>query len=96
MDYQEIQELLPAPHLHFEVRDKSGAIPLNPLQYGFAVKDNTNPGISWLKIYALDTGSIINGTTERSDRQGAKHKSGYFIPDTIAVRGNIGFGNRIL
>lgn len=80
-------------HLHFEIRDRSGAIPLNPLVYGFDVKDRTRPEIHWLMIYPLDTGSFVNGMREKlplkTIRTGRLNR---VIPDTIHVWGNIGIG----
>lgn len=80
-------------HLHFEIRDRSGAIPLNPLQYGFDVKDRTRPEIRWLMVSPLDTGSVVNGSREKLTLQciNSGRKNGV-NPDTIDVWGNIGLG----
>ena len=80
-------------HLHFEVRDNSGSVPLNPLHFGFDVKDAVKPEIHWLKVYALDTGSYVNGLRKNLQLKVKKGKSGYTVsPDTIRVSGNIGLG----
>ncbi len=42
------------PHLHFEVRDSRTEKPINPLLFGFKVRDNKPPMINGLKIYHLN------------------------------------------
>jgi hypothetical protein len=80
-------------HLHFEVRDRSGSIPLNPLNYGFAIKDKTNPEIKWLMIYPLDAYSSVNGTNQKMLVQVKGNNGNYFITsDTVKVNGKIGIG----
>ncbi len=39
------------PHLHFEVRDQKTQEPLNPLLYGFEVKDDISPWLKTLWVY---------------------------------------------
>lgn len=41
-------------HLHFELRDPSGNIAINPLKHGIKIPDSTPPEIQELKIYVLD------------------------------------------
>ena len=40
-----------APHLHFEIRQTSNDVNLNPLLFGFSLKDNTPPRILRLALY---------------------------------------------
>ena len=40
-----------APHLHFEIRQTSDDVNLNPLLFGFSLKDNTTPRILRLALY---------------------------------------------
>jgi hypothetical protein len=49
------------PHLHFEVRDAATQKPINPLLFGFEVKDFYRPNISRIKIYSVDDVSSVNG-----------------------------------
>jgi hypothetical protein len=80
-------------HLHFEVRDASGAIPLNPLRFGFDIKDKVKPEIRWLMIYSLDSGSMVNGiprSLQFKVRNNGTHL--YVNPDTIAINGESGIG----
>jgi hypothetical protein len=52
------------PHLHFEIRDTKTEIALNPLAYGFKIKDNTPPSIKSITFFCLDSlGYKINNTT---------------------------------
>jgi hypothetical protein len=80
-------------HLHFEIRDKSGAIPLNPLNYGFRVKDTTRPEIRWLMIYPVDSGSSVNGYQRNLPLKVSGRSSPLYVsPDTFLVSGKIGIG----
>lgn len=40
-----------APHLHFEIRRTEDDVNLNPLLFGFSLKDNTSPRILRLAVY---------------------------------------------
>jgi hypothetical protein len=82
------------PHLHFEIRDTAGNIPLNPLNHGFAIKDQTNPKIKWLMLYPIDTySSRVDGTDQKllvmvNEKNGKQT----IVSDTIEVIGKIGMG----
>ena len=53
------------PHLHFEIRDTKTEVALNPLKYGFAVKDALAPIITVVKLYAIDeNGYVIPGKSK--------------------------------
>jgi hypothetical protein len=81
------------PHLHFEVRDQSGSIPVNPLNCGFAISDRTNPKIRWLMIYPLDPYSKVNGTNQKLLVQvNSKNGKHFITSDTISISGGIGIG----
>ena len=81
------------PHLHFEVRDRSGSVPINPLNFGLAIKDKTNPKIKWLMIYPLDPYSKVNGADQKMLVQvNGKNGNHFIAPDTVNVSGNIGIG----
>ncbi|MFP4471807.1 MAG: M23 family metallopeptidase [Bacteroidales bacterium] len=49
------------PHLHFEIRKTIGQKPVNPLAFGFPVKDFTRPTIQKLRVYPNGQFSLING-----------------------------------
>jgi len=81
-------------HLHFELREEKTEKPVNPLLYGFYVKDHMAPVIKTLKIYPVGKGSMVNGSAEpltiAVKGQGKNHT---LIPAlSIAVKGKIAFG----
>jgi hypothetical protein len=53
------------PHLHFEIRDTKTEIAMNPLKFGFAVKDTLPPIMTAFKLYAIDeNGYLIPGKSK--------------------------------
>lgn len=82
------------PHLHFEIRKTETEVPINPLHFGFQVKDFTRPKILRLLIYPYGPGSTVDGKNKFKELQLAgwgpvyRPKSG----DTVNVSGNIYFG----
>ena len=65
------------PHLHFEMREIEGDVPLNPLLFGFSVPDRRAPRIQSLRVYELDAdGHEITATT---------YAVGRTFPDTLFV-----------
>jgi len=52
------------PHLHFEIRDSKTEHPLNPLEFGFDVKDDINPILTEIKIYPHKNSSVNNKNNE--------------------------------
>ena len=82
------------PHIHFEIRNLSDQHPLNPLNYGFQVKDDIPPKIFNLAIY-------------RHNKHGTPQKKGLLETNAISpnvyklknnhpipVQGNYSFGIR--
>ena len=53
------------PHLHFEIRNTKTEHPINPLLFGFEIKDNIAPKIYAIGIYPLSTTSNVNGKNEK-------------------------------
>ena len=41
------------PHLHFEMREIVGDVPVNPLQFGFRIPDRRSPQIRKIRVYEL-------------------------------------------
>lgn len=41
------------PHLHFEVRETKSELVLNPMRFGFQVKDKTPPTVGELRVYPI-------------------------------------------
>lgn len=81
------------PHLHFEIRDSRTEMPINPLLFGFDIKDFTRPKITGFKLYPMNGLSKINHVNEELKMKvggwGLLH---HVINDTIFVSGDIGFG----
>ena len=79
------------PHLHFEIRDPQER-PINPLMFGFDVKDTTPPVIYGLFGYPLSENSHIGGNTKRVEIRIIKQKDGTYKSEPIIAYGEIGFG----
>ncbi len=82
------------PHLHFEIREEATQKPLNPLFFGFEVKDFIRPKITSLTVYPAAHGVKVNGKTEPFfyDTEGWGEK--YRLPgkDTVEVTGPVYLG----
>ena len=79
------------PHLHFEIRDTKTEYPLNPLLFGFNIKDNIKPKIRLVGVYPIDENSTINFSNSSKIFQVIKKEDEYTINENIEVAGNIGF-----
>jgi murein DD-endopeptidase MepM/ murein hydrolase activator NlpD len=81
------------PHLHFEIRDAASEKPINPLLFGYDVKDQFRPRITLLKIYPEDENALINGNhrtyTYPVEGWGEEHRINTSQP--IRLSGNISF-----
>ena len=82
------------PHLHFEIRKTDGQIPVNPLLFGFPVKDYIRPKILKLKVYPSGNYSLVDGVNFPSEYKIAGWGPKYRLKtgDTINVSGHIYFG----
>ncbi len=81
-----------APHLHFEIRDSKTSKIINPLLFGFKVKDSKNPIIQNAYVYPLDDFSQINQTNTKQKLQFTLQKNGDLLATKIIASGPIGFG----
>lgn len=79
------------PHLHFEIRDKNSR-PLNPMLFGFDIKDTTPPELYHLYVYPLSDDSHIEGLHEKKKMRIIKQPNGNYKAEPIAAYGTIGFG----
>lgn len=80
-----------APHLHFEIRDTRTEHPLNPLLFGFDIKDNIAPKPLRLFFYDLSPGkTIYNQAPLVKDVTNSGNK--YRLKDTIVLQGPGRFG----
>ena len=82
------------PHLHFEIRNTLTEHPINPLHFGFDIKDNIAPKIYALGIYPLSVTSNVNGKNEKYILKTVGNGKQYEIETgkSITVNGKIGFG----
>lgn len=82
------------PHLHFEIRKTNGQIPVNPMHFGFTIKDFIRPVINRLKIYPFDKISFINNRNMALEPELAGWGPNYRLAsgDTIVLSGRFYFG----
>ena len=78
-------------HLHLEIRDTKTQRPINPLKFGFKIKDNIPPLLKKLKIYAFDT-TLINGYNQSKIYSINKQENIHTINDTVKINGSFGLG----
>lgn len=82
------------PHLHFEIRETETEFPVNPLLFGFEIKDDIKPLIRSITLTPLDDTSYVNNKkgTQRFLVAGSNgnYKLKYSTP--IYAYGNIGIG----
>ncbi|WP_321297056.1 M23 family metallopeptidase [Marinifilum fragile] len=85
------------PHLHFEIRDTKSEHPLNPLLFGFKIKDTTPPKIFNLYVYPMDSLSSVNGKNTRQKFPVTYYNNAYHLKGDpkIILSGNIGFGIQV-
>jgi hypothetical protein len=82
------------PHLHFEIRETNGQVPVNPLLFEFPVKDFIRPTILSLMIYPYGNFSLVEGRNKPVQATLAGWGPEYRLKssDTILVSGKIYFG----
>lgn len=72
------------PHLHFEIRDTRTQKAINPLLFGFKMKDTRAPKINGLKVYALNDKHETLDTKIPKLRSRGTNKYG-IIGDTLTL-----------
>ncbi len=72
-----------APHLHFEIRESKTEKPVNPLFFGFDVKDTRYPIIRGIRLYPKGPNSVIKVRKNH-------HKEGEIISTGEAVSLDVG------
>ncbi|WP_421919842.1 M23 family metallopeptidase [Marinifilum sp.] len=82
------------PHLHFEIRDTKSEHPINPLLFGFKIKDTTPPKIFNLYVYPMDSLSSVNGKNTRKRFPVIYYNNAFHLKGDpkVLLSGNIGFG----
>ena len=80
------------PHLHFEIRDTETEKPINPMYFGFTVKDSKKPRINTALVYPLSEDAQINGVQSKTKLNLVKLEDGTLKSSSIKAYGSIGFG----
>jgi hypothetical protein len=70
-------------HLHFEMREIVGDVPLNPLAFGFSVPDGLPPTIRNLRLYELDEAGLEVST--QTIEPTLQRDGNYVVTDTLIV-----------
>ena len=78
------------PHLHFEIRDNEER-PINPLFFGFDIKDTTTPVIKNVYAYPIDENSHVNKSNEKQKLRLIPLANGDYTIEKIEAYGKIGF-----
>jgi len=78
-------------HLHFEIRDNQER-PINPMYFGFNIKDNIKPLIRSIYAYPLSDDASVNGTNKKIKLKLTPLKNGEYIVKNVKAYGKIGFG----
>lgn len=79
------------PHLHFEIRDWQQH-PMNPLLFGYDIKDSRAPTINSLFVYPIGEEAHVNHSTERQKLPLSLQSDGSYNAPKIEACGDIGFG----
>ncbi len=77
------------PHLHFEIRDAQQR-PMNPMLFGFDIKDTRRPLINTAWIYPLDDNAQINGNNKPYRLKITTQKDGTLKANSVKAFGNVG------
>lgn len=89
------------PHLHFELRYASNDKTINPLLFGYYMKDKTSPTIHDIRIYPFGENTTINGKNEvlslnaPKPKRNPKQKKAAVprpVSDTIKIAGKFYLG----
>jgi murein DD-endopeptidase MepM/ murein hydrolase activator NlpD len=80
------------PHLHFEFRDSKTEKIINPLFFGFDLKDDRNPIVSNVLVYPIDNNSIANESKRPVLLSLSLQKDGTYLSEKVLATGRVGFG----
>ncbi len=78
------------PHLHFEIRDQQERT-INPLLFGFDIKDSKSPILTSVFAYPKDDNSSINNSNSRVELRLIPTKTNDYKVEGITALGEIGF-----
>lgn len=82
------------PHLHFEIRDAATQEPMNPLYFGFQVKDYIRPRITRFAVYPADDMAVVHGANHYRvyEVQGWGEQHRLKDNEVVSAKGEIAFG----
>lgn len=82
------------PHLHFEIRETKTEFPVNPLLFGFDIKDDIKPIIKSVAFFPVDEYSVVNRKNQSEQFQviGSNGKYKLKYPTAANAYGNVGIG----
>ena len=72
------------PHLHFEIRDNQER-PINPMLFGYDIKDTTAPYVSGIYAYTKDENAVVNGETKRIPLRLIPNKNGSYDVEKLRL-----------
>lgn len=83
-----------APHLHFEIRETNGQVPLNPLKFGFDIKDDSPPVMERLWVYSHSANGHVEGMAREHMVELEKGTTDYRLKgkEAITALGSVSFG----
>lgn len=87
-----------APHLHFEIRTTANEVPVNPLLFGFDIKDDIAPVIKGLTIFPATPSTTVNGKSTKQVFDVKMVEDHYELVATapIKVSGPVYFGLEVI
>jgi len=82
------------PHLHFELRETAGQVPVNPLLFGYNIRDFITPTIQSIRVFPMNRSSLVNNQNVPASFEVQGWGKTYRLKniDTISVSGNIALG----
>ena len=85
------------PHLHFEIREASTQMPVNPLLFDFNIRDNLPPVLFTLAVYPLNHNSLVNGKNQTLylPLNGGNGRYRLETNSPLELYGEIGFGIQV-
>lgn len=80
------------PHLHFETRETKSEHPVNPLFFGFDVKDHRKPEIRAITFYPKNDHSSIDGFSNKKRYKTIGGNGNYRLNYPVKLNGSFGIG----
>ena len=78
------------PHLHFEIREEKGQIPINPMKYSFLIKDSQRPQIQNFYLY-----TNLNSKFKKKEFKLVKKNDSVYTTSGIISAGDFFVGLRL-